>query len=88
MPVLGGLAFRQRHLQLKNSHKPLPLYHPGDRVSVRLSVNQRRGEGVRTITEVLVADTRGWFYRLDAPVDCAGVLIDKVYEDEIQENLS
>lgn len=76
-----------RGLQLKNSRKPLPLYHPGDRVSVRLSVNQRRGEGVRTITEVLVADTRGWFYLLDAPIDVDGVLIEKVYEDEIQEHL-
>jgi hypothetical protein len=87
VPVIGGLVKPQSHLQPKNFPKPLPLYHPGDHVRVRLSVNWRRGEGVRTVRDVLVADTRGWFYRLDAPIDVDGVLIDKVYEDEIQEHL-
>ncbi len=65
---------------------PRPLYHPGDPVCVRLIVGSRRGEGIRRITEVLVADSRGWFYLLDAPVDVDGVPIEKVYEDELQSH--
>ena len=57
---------------------------PGDQVHVRLSVNERRGEGLRTITRVLVADSRGRFYELDEPVDCDGVKILQVYEDELE----
>jgi len=67
---------------------PVPGYHDGDRVYVRLSVHERRGEGLRSVARLHVRDTRGWFYSLDAPIDVEGVLIERVYEDELERESS
>lgn len=61
-----------------------PAYHVGDRVYVRLSINERQGEGLATIAEIHARDSRGWFYSLDTPIDVEGVLIERVYEDELE----